>query len=172
MATGAICTLAVGAAAGTPKRNVYADRLHGYTNALREREVPIDPSLIIQTDLKEEDGIAAAHKLLALDPLPDGVFAANDTAAAACIKTLREAGIGIPDQIAVAGFNNDPISRVIEPELTTIHYPGQEMGELAATTLINAIRGAHSVSLNNLILRHQLIVRKSSERIKTNANQK
>lgn len=150
---------------GTPKRNVYADRLQGYRNALTEMKIAVDAALIIQCDLREEDGFAAARQLLAMRPLPDGVFAANDTAAAACIKTLKDAGIDIPRQVAVAGFNNDPISRVIEPDLTTIHYPGQEMGELAAVTLINAIRGSHSANLNNLILRHQLIVRKSSDRL-------
>lgn len=157
---------------GTPKRNVYADRLQGYRNALSEKRIPIDPSLIIQCELREEDGFAAADQLLSTRPLPDGVFAANDTVAAACIKALKDAGLDIPRQIAVAGFNNDPISRVIEPDLTTIHYPGQEMGELAAATLINAIRGSHSANLNNLILRHQLIVRKSSHRMTLKPDQK
>lgn len=151
---------------GTPRRNVYADRLQGYQNALMERNICFDPAFVIQSDLKEEDGAAAAQQILAMPALPDGIFAANDTTAAACIKILKSAGIDIPRQVAVAGFNNDPISRVIEPDLTTIHYPGQEMGELAATTLINTIRGSHSANLNNLILRHQLIVRNSSNRLK------
>ena len=94
--------------------------------------------------------------------LPDGIFASNDTSAVACMRELKKAGISIPDQIAVAGFNNDPISNVIEPNLTTINYPGEEMGEVAALTLINRLRKLPSTNLNTIVLRHELIVRQSS----------
>jgi LacI family transcriptional regulator len=101
-----------------------------------------------------------------MNPRPDGIFAANDTSAVACISELKQAGVRVPDDIAVVGFNNDPISRVIEPNLTTIHYPGQEMGEIAATTLINSINNKPSANLNTLVLRHNLIIRQSSVRNK------
>ena len=67
--------------------------------------------------------------------------------------------------MAVAGFNNDPLSKVIEPNLTTINYPGQEMGEVAASTLIRRLEQQHGASLNTIVLRHELIVRESSKRI-------
>jgi len=99
---------------------------------------------------------------------PDGVFTSNDTSAVACIRELKQAGIKIPQEIAVVGFNNDPISRVIEPNLTTIHYPGEEMGEVAATTLIHRLKNTSSANLNTMVLRHELIVRQSSLRRKVN----
>ena len=72
----------------------------------------------------------------------------------------------VPEDVAVVGFNNDPISKVIDPELTTIHYPGEEMGEVAATTLIGRLKDVPSAPLNTVVLRHELIVRGSSLRRK------
>ena len=63
------------------------------------------------------------------------VFSANDTAAVYCMMKLKEAGIRIPDDIAFAGFNNDPISKIIEPNLTTVNYSGYDIGEAAVTSL-------------------------------------
>jgi LacI family transcriptional regulator len=76
---------------------------------------------------------------------------------------LKSAGIRIPEEVAVVGFNNDPVSRVVEPNLTTIHYPGQEMGEIAAKSLINHLNGLTSIhTTNTIILRSQLLIRQSS----------
>lgn len=147
---------------GNLKRNVYADRLKGYRQALAEQEIAFNPELVIINNLSEQAAREAAQKILTMNPLPDGIFASNDTSAVACISELKQAGIKVPEQIAVVGFNNDPISRVIEPSLTTIHYPGHEMGEIAATTLINAMSNVSSANLNTLVLRHHLIVRQSS----------
>jgi LacI family transcriptional regulator len=149
---------------GNLRRNVYADRLKGYKLALAEKGVPFDENLVLINNLNEQGGREAAQKILQLKDKPDGVFAANDTSAVACMQELKVAGIRIPDDIAVVGFNNEPISRIIEPNLTTVNYPGYEMGEIAVTTLINSINSAPGSTINTLVLRHQLIVRESSIR--------
>ena len=82
------------------------------------------------------------------------------------MNSLKAAGIRIPQDIAFAGFNNDPISKVIEPNLTTIDYPGQEMGEIAATTLVNKLKKQPTGNLNTIVLRHSLVIRDSSVRKK------
>jgi LacI family transcriptional regulator len=147
---------------GNLSRNVYADRQKGYKQALAEKGIPFDPALTIITNLSEQAGSDAAQLIMKMSPLPDGVFAANDTSAVSCIRDLKLAGIKVPEQIAVVGFNNDPISWVIEPNLTTVHYPGHEMGEIATATLINTLNHLPSASLNTLVLRHNLIIRQSS----------
>jgi LacI family transcriptional regulator len=151
---------------GSLSRNVYADRLKGYKQALAEKGITFDDSLIIINNLGEQASTEAAQQILKMNPLPDGIFTANDTSAVACIRELKQAGIKVPDQVAVVGFNNDPVSRVIEPNLTTINYPGQEMGEIAAATLINTLNKLPSGNLNTLVLRHNLIIRESSLRKK------
>jgi LacI family transcriptional regulator len=145
---------------------VYADRLKGQVMALKERSVEHDPSLVISNNLSDQEGAEAALQLLKLDNRPDGIFTANDTSGVAIIRELRLAGINVPNDIAVVGFNNDPISRVIEPNLTTINYPGTEMGEVAATTLIDKLKEVPPPHLNTVVLRHELIIRPSSLRKK------
>lgn len=143
--------------------NVYTDRAKGYKYALIDHNLPYDESYIISNNLSEEAGIEAAHQILKMDPLPDAIFAANDTCAALCMKTLKKEGIALPDDIAVVGFNNDAISRIIEPNLTTINYPGFEMGEVAVKNLINHLEGiSNIVATNSIILRAELIARESS----------
>jgi LacI family transcriptional regulator len=78
---------------------------------------------------------------------------------------LMENGVRIPEDVAVVGFNNDPVSQVIEPKLTTVNYPGTEMGEIAAHQLINHLKKISSVqATNSIILRSYLIERASSLR--------
>jgi LacI family transcriptional regulator len=76
---------------------------------------------------------------------------------------LKQMGIRIPEDIAFVGFNNDPVSTVVEPNLTTINYPGYEMGQVAARNLIDHLNGSSSMySTNTIILRSELILRDSS----------
>jgi len=152
--------------AGNTNRNVYADRLAGYKKALSEKKIPFDQTLLIKNNLSDQDGSEAAKTILKMKKLPDGIFTANDTSAVACIRELKHAGIKIPETIAVVGFNNDPIARVVEPNLTTIEYPGPEMGEVAATTLINKLKNTPATHVNSVVLSHRLIVRESSLRKK------
>lgn len=151
----------------TPKRNVYVDRLQGYKQALAEYNIPFSEDNVIIGNLSQEAGIEAAEQILQMDVMPDGVFAANDNCAVSCMLAIKQAGISIPQQIAFAGFNNDPVSKVIEPNLTTINYPGHEMGEVAARNLINHLNGTSPLhSTNTIVLRSELIIRESSLRVK------
>lgn len=149
---------------GNLSRNVYADRMTGYKQALAQRRIDFDPALVIINNLSDQAGMDAAQQILQMEHRPDGIFAANDTSAVGCIGELKRAAIRIPEDIAVVGFNNDPIARVIEPNLTTINYPGLEMGEVAAATLINSLNKQPGANLNTLVLRHNLIIRPSSLR--------
>jgi LacI family transcriptional regulator len=152
----------------TPKQNVYKDRLQGYKEALRDHNIPFKQEYIIINSLTQESGVAAADEILKMNPLPDAVFVANDNCAVGCMVALKQAGIKIPEDIAFVGFNNDPVSTVIEPNLTTINYPGYEMGEVAARNLINHLNGKAAMgSTNTIILRSELIKRDSSNKPKS-----
>ena len=148
-------------------RNVYSQRYKGYKDALYDHKLPVDDKLLLVGDLSEKAGIEAATKILQMNPLPDGIFCTNDFVAAVCMRTLKEAGIAIPDDIAVVGFNNDAIGKLIEPTLTTINYPGIDMGEIVARNLINHLKGISNLQqTNTIIVRSELVVRQSSERKK------
>lgn len=148
------------------KRNVYADRLRGYKQALADHQIGYDERLVFFNNLSDQAGIEVSKEILKMQELPDGIFTANDACAVSCIRELKQAGIKIPDDIAVAGFNNDPLSKVIEPNLTTVNYPGQEMGEAAASILIRRLDKLEGTSFNTIVLRHELIMRESSLRKK------
>lgn len=145
------------------KRNVYAQRHKGYVDALFDHNIKYNKDLILIKDLSETGGEEAALAILKMKPLPDGLFITNDFTAAVCMKTLKEHGIKIPEDIAVVGFNNDAISKLVEPQLTTINYPGIDMGEIAARNLINHLKGVSSIKdINKIIVRSELIIRASS----------
>lgn len=144
-------------------RNVYEDRFRGYKKALEDYDISFDPEYLIQNDLSNEAGLKAAQHILEMDPLPDGLFVANDTCAIACMSTLKEKGIKIPDDIAVVGFNNDPISSFVNPKLTTINYHGNEMGKVVVRNLISYLDGDDNISVTDtIILNAELIIRESS----------
>ena len=146
-------------------RDVYSERLKGYRKALQDHKIPFNEKLIYISNLSEEAGTDAAKRILKMKPStrPDGVFSANDTAAVHCMIHLKSAGIRIPEDIAFAGFNNDPISKVIEPNLTTVNYSGYHIGEVAVMNLIGHLKGLTSTkTTNTIILRADLVVRESS----------
>ena len=147
------------------KRNVYADRLKGYKQALADSEIAYDENLVFINNLSEQAGVDVCKTLLQMDVRPDAIFTSNDACAVCCIRELKHAGLNIPHDIAVAGFNNDPLSKVIEPNLTTINYPGYEMGEVAASTLIRRLDHQDGASLNTIVLRHELIIRESTNKL-------
>lgn len=150
---------------GNMLRNVYSERLKGYKQALSDHKIPFDEKLLFISKLNEEAGTIAAENILKLKKVdkPDGVFSANDTAAVYCMMKLKEVGVHIPGDIAFAGFNNDPISKIIEPNLTTVNYSGYHVGEAAVTSLINHLNGISSLkTTNTIILRSDLIFRESS----------
>ena len=147
---------------GNLLRNVYNDRFRGYKKALEDNGILYDKELVIISDLTRDSGTSAAKKMLKMKPRPDGIFTSNDTSAVAVIIELEKNHIRIPDDIAVVGFNNEPISQVVQPNLTTIEYPGREIGEIAATSLINKLKNTLSDNLSTIVLKHNLIVRQSS----------
>jgi LacI family transcriptional regulator len=147
------------------KRNVYAQRHKGYTDALYDNSIPYEKERVLIKDLSEQCGVEAALQILKMKPLPDGAFITNDFSAAVCMRTLREHGIRIPEDIAIVGFNNDAISKLVEPQMTTIDYPGIDMGEIAARNLISHLKGLSNIKhTNTIVVRSDLIIRQSSLR--------
>lgn len=153
------------------KRNVYAQRHKGYVDALYDNGLPYNKNHVLIKDLSEQCGVEAALQIMNMTPMPDGAFITNDFSAAVCMQTLKEYGINIPTDIAVVGFNNDAVGKIIEPQLTTIDYPGIEMGEIAARNLINHLQGISDIKqTNTIVVRSSLIVRQSSLRSGNTAN--
>lgn len=143
-----------------------AQRYAGYRAALEDNGIAYQDEYLIVKDFNHEnDGLAAAEEILTMSPLPDGAFITNDFHAIVCMKRLMAAGVRVPRDMAIVGFNNDFMSSIVEPPLTTINNPAGEMGEIVAKHLIQQISGNIPISTNNtIILESDLIIRQSSLR--------
>lgn len=149
------------------QRNVYAQRYRGYKDALFDHNIAYDSDLVLIKDLSENSGVASAMEILKMNPLPDGAFITNDFTAAVCLQTLKDHGVNIPEDIAIVGFNNDNICKFVEPNLTTINYPGFDMGAIAAENMILHLDGGGNIdSTSKIVVRSELIIRDSSLRKK------
>ena len=110
--------------------------------------------------------MAVAKDILEMDIRPDGVFCMIDPVAVEVLMHWKSKGIRIPQDIALAGFTNNPTSAVIEPSLTTVSQPGYEMGKLAVSHLLDQLDGIASDDPISIVLETTLIPRKSTEIIK------
>jgi LacI family transcriptional regulator len=150
---------------GNKNREVYAQRYKGYAEALRDHGISVDDSLVLTNGLNEAAGIEAADAIMRMYPRPDGAFITDDYTAAVCMHKLTDAGWSIPEDLAIVGFNYDFISKVVSPQLTTIQYPGIEIGEIAARSLIDHLKGYYSNGAARIVVRSQLVKRASSQRL-------
>lgn len=148
---------------GNLKRTLYADRYKGFKNALLEHQHKVNDNTLLETDLDPKNIKTVIRKIKNSTKKIDGLFVASDNYAANCIKELKKEGFKIPEDIKVVGFNNDPVSEIISPNLTTIDYPGHKMGVLAGESIIAHLNGSINLqSTNTILLRHNLIKRESS----------
>jgi LacI family transcriptional regulator len=147
------------------ERNVYSQRHKGFRDALTAHKLNYKKENVIIENLSEQGAIEASKRVLAMKPLPDGVFITNDFSAAVCMHYFKEHGIKIPKDMAIVGFNNDAICKIVEPPLTTINYPGVTIGEIACRSLVEHLKGVRDLkSQNTFVVQSELVVRKSSVR--------
>lgn len=148
---------------GPAKLQLTAERKAGYLDALEKYGFGVDESLIIETGVLMEKGICAMRKLLDSSySLPDAIFAFNDPIAIGAMKVIKEAGLKIPQDIALVGFSEDVMATIVEPQLTTVLQPMYEMGKQAATLLLEQIRVSKVAKPKTVCLEAQLNIRASS----------
>lgn len=150
---------------GSAVREIYRQRKEGYLSALARHGIPNDPDLIIHNLLGADEGIENARKIMAMNQPPDGIFSANDTAAVHALLELKKAGWDIPNDIAIVGFNDDPISSIVEPKLTTISHPALEIGRTTARRLIKRICANEKMDPETIIIPTELLQRASSKKL-------
>lgn len=150
---------------GPQRLEIYKSRLEGYKSALIKNDLSFSNEYVFSSQLMEHDGIEIVKRLIDNSMDFDGIFSANDVAAIGAIKSLIDKGIKIPEEVAIVGFSNEPISTVINPALTTINQPGFEMGKIATDLLIKHIKKEKWLpKLQTLILDSNLIERQSTKR--------
>jgi LacI family transcriptional regulator len=155
--------------------NVKA-RYEGYLKALKKHKIPFDPNLVFECQqMSYEDGYEQTSNMLTLPTLPDGIFAGSEMAAVGALVALKENKIKIPEEIAIIGFNDFKMASVIEPSLTTVYQPGEEMGRVAVEILLNEIKLSQKdkpITHRTETLKTHLIERDSSNRRKNSISVK
>jgi LacI family transcriptional regulator len=142
------------------------ERSQGFCAVLVDAGLTLDPDLAVDGEFSFDGGLRAAQRLLAGGPRFDAVFAHNDLSAAGAIHAFRAAGLRVPDDVAVVGFDDIPLARHTDPSLTTIHQPLIDMGEAAARMLVAAIDGQAHAS-ETALLPTNLVIRDSTTASRT-----
>jgi LacI family transcriptional regulator len=137
-------------------------RVLGYKQALAEHDIPLDPILIRGGDFNEAGGYQGMKELLKLEPLPTALFAANDLMAIGAMIALREAGLRVPTDIAIAGFDDIPAAAVVNPPLTTMAQYPERLGIRASQMLFERLRGEAPECGRLEVQRCGLVIRESA----------
>lgn len=120
------------------------DRFLGYARGLAAHGLAWDPSLVRYGDFRAEGGYQAMRELLRSDPLPTATFVNNDLMAFGALGALRDAGVDVPGEMAVVGFDDIPMAALVDPSLTTIAQRPRAIGKRAAELLIARLEGDES----------------------------
>ena len=153
---------------GPVNLNIYENRRAGYIQALKEAGLEVSEALIIHNSLRLNEGTEAIDQLIKSRLPIDAIFCANDTTALSTIIYLKNAGIRVPDDIAVMGFSNEPFSEYVTPSISTVKQPGFLMGRKAAELIIKQIHGKDRPDeFETIIMPTELIIRESSQKSKS-----
>ncbi|HYD07992.1 MAG TPA: substrate-binding domain-containing protein [Reyranella sp.] len=139
----------IGFVRGPKTHLVSMRRYNGYANALGGKGLRVDPALIVQGDFSRQSGRDQAATLFAARPT--AIFASNDEMAAGIIDAAHEAGIAIPGDISLAGFDDNAVARSVRPRLTSVRQPLEEMGEVACQLVVDRIRHSSRADEHRLV---------------------
>lgn len=131
----------------------------GYREVLAKHGIPFDPALVRPGDFSRNVARASVRVLLEEGVIFDAIFTGDDEAAVGALQALHEAGRRVPEDVAVVGFDDQPLAVVLNPPLTTVHAPTQDVGRVAAQQLISLIRTGHADALT--LLPTELCIRRS-----------
>jgi LacI family transcriptional regulator, repressor for deo operon, udp, cdd, tsx, nupC, and nupG len=146
--------------AGSKAPASTAHRLAGYKDALTSAGIPYDEQLVQQGDFSMDSGAVAMERLLELENPPTAVFAGNDEMAFGAMTAAHKAGLQIPHDVSVVGFDDQKTAAFYIPALTTVNIPRQELGKRAAQELMERFGGRDSA--HEIVLPTRLIIREST----------
>lgn len=148
---------------GPQHLNIYKDRQQGYLDALREFNLPVEPELILHSDMTLDDGVAGMQQLLQLPSPPDAVFSASDFSAVGALQELKRRNLRVPQDMALAGFSNETFTSLTEPMLTSVDQRCEQMGQSAVRLFLEMREhDAAAFSPRRILLPPELLIRDSS----------
>jgi LacI family transcriptional regulator len=150
----------VGVIAGPPTLTTGRQRLLGFEQAMRDHGIELDPRYVKVSDYRAYTGAALARELIEEQPRPTAIFAHNNVLAERLLLALRDAGLRVPDDIAVVGFDDVGWARLVSPSLTVVRQPAYTIGRMAAEILLRRLAGNQDPPVQSL-LKAELVLRGS-----------
>lgn len=151
----------IGIIKGAARNYDAAERLRGYRLALREQSIQIIPDAEVDGGFTEEGGYAAALTLLAIELPLTAIFAANDAMAIGALSALRESGVQVGEDVALAGFDDIPLARYMDPPLSSVHVPIERLGGRAIEMLVHGIAHENDHDRVRERVTTELVIRRS-----------
>lgn len=148
---------------GPPGAADAVERIRGFKAAIRKHRLSASGISVIEGDFTQEAGYEAVGQILSLKQRPTAIFAANDVCALGVLSALRLAGVSVPEEIAVAGFDDITSSRYSLPSLSTVRVPLYDIGTLAIQRLISRIESQTELPREQVELQVELMLRESTE---------
>lgn len=140
-------------------------RLAGYKDTLENHGLTFREELVKNSDVSRDDAMRITRELIVMPDRPDAIFAMSDRLATSAMSVIKQYKLNIPEEIALVGFNNEPMTDIVSPSLSTVAQPEFEIGKKAAELLLEAINNeVEEVPAKKIIFETELIVRQSSKR--------
>jgi DNA-binding LacI/PurR family transcriptional regulator len=149
--------------AGPKNLGISNSRLEGYLNALNKYKIKPDNDLIIHCDFNQDYAYVATQELLASKKRPDAIFTISDRMAIGAMLAIKDKGLRMPQDIGLVGFNNEPITNLVTPRISSVDQPAFELGKIAAKLFIERVHN-HDMSHIEEVLKPKLCIRESSLR--------
>jgi LacI family transcriptional regulator len=153
----------IGCTTGPSDLTPSAERVTGYSDALKEADLEVKGTLLVRGDFHVPSGLTAATLLLQQDPRPTALFVCNDLMAIGALHAAAQLGLRVPDDVAIVGFDDIELASYTIPPLTTVCQPKQEIGHTAIQLILDRMASPARLPRHE-ILRPQLMIRASSTR--------
>lgn len=150
--------------AGPASFDIGNQRRDGYLATLRQHGLPVDESLVVHGEFDRQDAYRATLQLLDRDNRPDGIFTISDRLAVGAFLALRERGVVVPHEVALVGFNDEPVVSLLSPALSSVSQPAFEMGKMAAQLFVEQLNSDQEYVPRTVVMKPTLVVRESSLR--------
>jgi len=151
--------------AGPKNLDISNKRVDGYLQALRNNKIKIDKDLIVHCDFNQEYAYVATKELLSIKRRPDAIFTITDRMAIGAMLAIKEKKLQMPHDIGLVGFNNEPVTNLVTPTITSVEQPSFEMGKTIAKLFIEMMNSDADMTSREIVLKPKLFIRESSTKL-------
>lgn len=153
--------------AGPESLDISNKRMEGYLKALKNNNMKIYKDLIVHCDFNQDYAYEATKELLSMKQRPDAIFTISDRMAIGAMLAIKEKKLQMPTDIGLVGFNNEPVTKLVTPMISSVDQPAFEMGRAAAKVFIEMMNSDSDMTKREIVLKPKLYIRESSQRIPT-----